>query len=41
MNPKIILPLILDENQKISQDREKLFQILSKDYNTDGERVWL
>ena len=38
---KIILPLILDENQKIIEDREKLFKILSKNFNTVGERVWL
>ena len=38
---KIILPLILDENKKISQDRNKLFKILKKDFNTAGERVWL
>ena len=38
---KIILPLILDENQKITQDRKKLFKILSKNFNTVGEKVWL
>ena len=38
---KIVLPLILDENQKISEDREKLFKILGKNFNTVGERVWL
>ena len=38
---KIILPLILDENQKITQDRKKLFKILSKNFNTTGERIWL
>ena len=38
---KIILPLILDENSKISEDRKKLFQILRKNFNTVGERVWL
>ena len=38
---KIILPLILDENNKIIEDREKLFKILSKNFNTVGERVWL
>ena len=38
---KIILPLILDENDKISEDRRKLFRILGKDFNTVGERVWL
>ncbi len=38
---KIILPLILDENEKIIQDRKKLFKILGKSFNTVGERVWL
>jgi len=38
---KIILPLVLDENKKITDDREKLFKILSKNFNTAGERVWL
>ncbi len=38
---KILLPLILDENEKIIQDRKKLFKILGKNFNTAGERVWL
>tara|TARA_B100001996_G_scaffold235314_1_gene181682 strand:- start:1984 stop:3195 length:1212 start_codon:yes stop_codon:yes gene_type:complete len=38
---KIILPLILAENNKIIDDREKLFKILGKNFNTVGERVWL
>ena len=38
---KIVLPLILAENNKITEDREKLFKILSKNFNTVGERVWL
>jgi len=38
---KIILPLILDENEKILADRKKLFQILGKNFNSPGERVWL
>ena len=38
---KIILPLILDENNKITEDRKKLFSILNKNFNTVGERVWL
>ena len=38
---KIVLPLILDENQKIKEDRKKLFKILGKNFNTAGERVWL
>ena len=38
---KIVLPLILAENNKIDEDRKKLFKILSKNFNTVGERVWL
>ena len=38
---KIVLPLILDENNKITEDRKKLFKILGKNFNTAGERVWL
>jgi len=38
---KILLPLILYENQKITEDREKLFKIINKNFNTPGERVWL
>ena len=38
---QIILPLILDENDKIKEDRKKLFKILGKNFNTVGERVWL
>ena len=38
---QIILPFILDENLKITEDRKKLFKILSKNFNTVGERVWL
>ena len=38
---KILLPLILDENNKITEDRKKLFKILNKNFNTVGERVWL
>ena len=38
---KIVLPLILNENEKITEDRKKLFTILSKSFNTVGERVWL
>ena len=38
---KIVLPLILDENEKITEDRRKLFKILGKNFNTVGERVWL
>ena len=38
---KIVLPLILSENENIQDDRKKLFKILSKNFNTVGERVWL
>jgi len=38
---QIVLPLILAENQKILEDREKLFKILEKSFNSIGERVWL
>ena len=38
---KILLPLILDENNKITEDRKKLFRIIGKNFNTVGERVWL
>ena len=38
---KIVLPLILDENNKIAEDRKKLFKIIGKNFNTVGERVWL
>ena len=38
---KIVLPLILNENEKITLDRKKLFKILGKNFNTVGERVWL
>ena len=38
---KIVMPLILDENNKIFENRKKLFKILSKQNNSRGERVWL
>ena len=38
---KIVLPLILNVNEKITEDRKKLFKILAKNFNTVGERVWL
>ena len=37
----IVLPLILNENEKIKEDRKKLFKILGKNFNTIGERDWL
>jgi Bax protein len=35
------LPLILNENDKITKDRKRLFKILNKNFNSPGERVWL
>jgi Bax protein len=33
--------LILHENEKITEDRKKLFKILAKNFNSPGEKVWL
>jgi len=38
---KIIIPLILDENNKILENRKKLFKILGKPTNSMGEKRWL
>ena len=38
---KIVMPLILIENEKIIEDRNKLFKILCKQSNSMGEKVWL
>jgi Bax protein len=38
---KIVLPLILKENNKIRIDRKRLFAILNKNSNTDIEKKWL
>ncbi len=38
---KIILPLIVKENNKIRIDRKRLFSILNKNSNTDIEKKWL
>ncbi len=38
---KIILPLILEENNRIKLDRRKLFAILNKNKNTKSEKKWL
>ena len=38
---KIVLPLILEENKRIEVDRKKLFKILNKNMNSDGEKKWL
>ena len=38
---KIILPLVIKENNKIRSDRLKLFSILNKSKNTTNEKNWL
>ena len=38
---KIVLPLIVKENNKIRIDRKRFFAILSKNSNTDIEKKWL
>ena len=38
---KIVIPLILDENNKILENRKKLFKILNKSTNSMGEKRWL
>ena len=38
---KIILPLIVKENNRIRIDRKRLFTILNKNSNTDIEKKWL
>ncbi len=38
---KIILPLVLEENNRIIIDRKKLFSILNKNKNTKDEIKWL
>ena len=38
---KIVLPLILEENNRIKVDRKKLFKILNKNMNSDAEKKWL
>tara|TARA_B110000027_G_scaffold123888_1_gene140021 strand:+ start:488 stop:1603 length:1116 start_codon:yes stop_codon:yes gene_type:complete len=38
---QIILPLVIKENNNIKLDRKKLFSILNKSKNTEGEKVWL
>jgi len=38
---QIILPLVLEENNRIIIDRKKLFSILNKNKNTKGEINWL
>ena len=38
---KIVLPLILSENNRILRDRDILFKVLNKNNNTKSEREWL
>jgi Bax protein len=38
---KIILPLVIKENNNIRLDRKKLFSILNKSRNTKVEKIWL
>ena len=38
---QIILPLILEENNRIKLDRKKLFTILNRSNNSDLEKKWL
>jgi Bax protein len=38
---KIILPLILEENNRIRIDRKKFFTILNKNKNTKSEKKWI
>ena len=38
---QIILPLILEENQKIRLERKTLFSILNKNINSEEEKNWL
>ena len=38
---QIVLPLILEENNKILLDRKKLFAILNKNNNSKSDNVWL
>ena len=38
---KIVLPLIVAENERILADREKLISLSSKKYTTDIEKQWL
>ena len=38
---QIILPLVIEENNKIKLDRRKLFSILNKNNNSIAEKKWL
>ena len=38
---KIVLPLVVAENEKILDDREKLKTLIDKKFTTDSEKQWL
>ena len=38
---QIILPLVIEENNRIKLDRKKLFSILNKNHNSNSEKKWL
>ena len=38
---KIVLPLIVAENEKILDDRLKLQTLIDKKFTTDSEKQWL
>ncbi len=38
---QIILPLVIEENNRIKLDRKKLFTILNKNHNSNSENKWL
>ena len=38
---QIVLPIILEENNRIRLNRKKLFTILNKNHNSDTEKKWL
>jgi len=38
---QIILPLIIEENNRIKLNRKKLFTILNKNHNSNDEKKWL
>jgi Bax protein len=38
---QIVLPLIIQENNNIKQDRRTLFNIINKSINTNSEKKWL
>ena len=38
---QIILPLVIEENNRIKLNRKKLFSILNKNHNSNDEKKWL